>query len=515
MPQMIGRNTPNSYRIESITITNNEGNSYEVTSLMQSFQITESIYQMFLTGSMTFGDTTNTFNKIGFTGQEYIRIHIGGIQGMETIVPHEQRIDQVFRIFNVTSQFRGIENPQNNIYKVEFCSPLLYLARTQRISQAYRGKTGDILNKICKDKLNFQEKPRKKSGQSNAQRNAKGRVKGGKALGNFFSVFDADVGEVNGMIIPNWSVFKSLKWLRDNTSDDTEEWGDSYYFYQTCMDGFKFHSIESMRKLEYLSGAVTFKPRMGDGDENFNYDFKDGTGNDILSYNKVNTYNVLDNHLHGMYSGTIHSFDPKSKLLMEIPSQFEQQFKIHDSGKKKGQYKNPNIHFALSPSFRFGAENIKIPPDGGVVGQDMAPVDADIPQDGITETHGSAVSFNYNNPFSFSQGIHQSGHSVSYATERNKFNRERAESLLESNRINIQISGRTNISCGMTINIQLLQPTPTTEAREELTHNGRMLVEGITWVGDQDGLETQLTCATDGWQVNPDTYVDHKGSPQY
>ena len=66
----------------------------------------------------------------------------------------------------------------------------------------------------------------------------------------------------------------------------------------------------------------------------------------------------------------------------------------------------------------------------------------------------------------------------------------------------------------MTINIQLLQPTPTTEAREELTHNGRMLVEGITWVGDQDGLETQLTC--DRWmQVNPDTYVDHKGSPQY
>ena len=50
----------------------------------------------------------------------------------------------------------------------------------------------------------------------------------------------------------------------------------------------------------------------------------------------------------------------------------------------------------------------------------------------------------------------------------------------------------------MTINIQLLQPTPTTEAREELTHNGRMLVEGITWVGDQDGLETQLTVATDG-----------------
>ena len=165
MPIPVGKNTPNAYRIESITITNNEGNSYEVSNLMQSFQITESIYQMFLTGSMTFADSMNIFNKIGFTGQEYIRIHIGGIQGYEEIVPHEERIDQVFRIFNVSNHLRSIENPALQIYKVEFCSPLLYLARTQRISQAFRGKTGDILNKICFKELGFQKsKPRVKGG---------------------------------------------------------------------------------------------------------------------------------------------------------------------------------------------------------------------------------------------------------------------------------------------------------------------------------------------------------------
>ena len=39
----VGRNQPNSYRIESILISNNEGNSYDVSNLMQSFQITEYI----------------------------------------------------------------------------------------------------------------------------------------------------------------------------------------------------------------------------------------------------------------------------------------------------------------------------------------------------------------------------------------------------------------------------------------------------------------------------------------
>ena len=277
------------------------------------------------------------------------------------------------------------------------------------------------------------------------------------------------------------------------------------------MDGFKFHNIESMRKIEYMGGKVTFSPRMGDGDEDFNYDFKEGRGNDILSYNKSDTYNVLNSHLNGMYSGNIQVFDPKTKLLMDIPSQFDQQFPIDDDG----FYKNDKKHFSVAPSFRFNAENIEIPPDGGIEGQEMPPLDADIEGDPITEATGAAVSFNYNNPYMFSQGISDDGQSVSYATEVRKFHRERAEKLLENNRMNIQISGRTNISCGMTINIDLKQPTSTADVRDELTHNGRMLVEGITWIGTEDGLETQLTCTTDGWQVNPDTFVDHKGSPQY
>ena len=148
----IGNNTPGSYRLISITISNNEGNQYDVTNLLEGFRITESIYDMFLTGNIVLVDNQNIFNRIGFTGQEYIRIHIGGIQGGEEIVPEDQQINQVFRIFNVKSHIREIENPKNQVYSLEFCSPLLYLSRTQRISQCYRGKTGTILNKICEEK---------------------------------------------------------------------------------------------------------------------------------------------------------------------------------------------------------------------------------------------------------------------------------------------------------------------------------------------------------------------------
>ena len=501
MPITVGRNAPNSYRIESITISNNEGNSYEVSNLMVDFTISESIYQMFLTGSITLADSANFFNRIGFTGQEYIRIHIGGIQGNEEIVPADQQIDQVFRIFNVGIHSRDIENPTNQLYTLEFCSPLLYLARTQRISQMYRGKTGDILNKICQDKLLF--KPNKKQ--------LKVHTAGGKELGNFFSVFQSE-GDETSVLVPNWSVHKTLEWLRDHTSDDTDvPWGDSYYFYQTAINGFKFHNVESMMKIEYLEGDVKFAPRMGDGDDDFNYDFVEGRGNDILSYMKRNTHDVLNNHSEGLYGGAIQVYNPITKTLTTVDSQFTQQFPLKE-GKKKGEYKKNAL--SVSPNFRLSNESIRIPPDGGV-GSVLETAAVAHKGDSIIENPGASITFDYNTPYSMGQGVNVSGNSAMYGTESTKLNRDRVERLFESNRMDIQISGRTNISSGMVINIDIKQATPTTIVKDEITHNGRMLVEGITWRGTGDGLETQLTVTSDGHQVNMETHIDHDAEPQY
>ena len=501
MPITVGRNAPNSYRIESITISNNEGNSYEVSNLMVEFSISESIYQMFLTGSITLADSANFFNRIGFTGQEYIRIHIGGIQGNEEIVPADQQIDQVFRIFNVSLHARDIENPTNQMYTLEFCSPLEYLARTQRISQMYRGKTGDILNKICQDKLLFKKN----------KKNAKLHTPGGKELGNFFSVFQSE-GDETSVLVPNWSVHKTLEWLRDHTSDDTDvPWGDSYYFYQTAINGFKFHNVESMMKIEYLEGDVKFAPRMGDGDDDFNYDFVEGRGNDILSYMKRNTHDVLNNHSEGLYGGAIQVYNPITKTLTTVDSQFTQQFPLKE-GKKKGEYKKNAL--SVSPNFRLSNESIRIPPDGGV-GSVLETAAVAHKGDSIIENPGASITFDYNTPYSMGQGVNVSGNSAMYGTESTKLNRDRVERLFESNRMDIQISGRTNISSGMVINIDIKQATPTTIVKDEITHNGRMLVEGITWRGTGDGLETQLTVTSDGHQVNMETHIDHDAEPQY
>ena len=89
------------------------------------------------------------------------------------------------------------------------------------------------------------------------------------------------------------------------------------------------------------------------------------------------------------------------------------------------------------------------------------------------------------------------------------------ESLFESNRLNIQISGRTNISAGMLIHVDIPQPTPVGGEKDELQHNGKLLIESITWKGTRDELEVQLSCTTDGHQVNPDTFEGQTLDSQY
>ena len=140
---------------------------------------------MFLTGNITILDDMNVYNRIGFTGQEYIRIHQWNT-GNEEDPPVDEHIDQIFRIFNVKMQVNTPKMGKLQLYTLNF-DPLLYSARTQRISQAYRGKTGDILNKICKDKLLFTEREKDLT-----------IVKEGTELGNFFSVFEHSGTEVIG-----------------------------------------------------------------------------------------------------------------------------------------------------------------------------------------------------------------------------------------------------------------------------------------------------------------------------
>ena len=498
---IIGLNTPNAYRLHGVTISNNEGRSWDLTDEIDSFELNESIYRLFLHGSITIAENNNVFNRINFTGQEYIRLHFSGYQGDDDD-SEGKHINQVFRVFNITSYVRDTKDDLAKVVcGLQFCSPLLYEATTQRISKHFTGKPGQIIEEICKKYLNFDE-------NNNDEKSLKPLVKGGKELGNYFTVLEGDAGEVHGFVCPNWTVNKTIKYLTRNCSDDTQQpYGDSYYFYQTASGGFRFCNVGTMQNMVYrmLEGtAAEFAPRDGQQVYSDNPDSQESVGRDILNYNKMNMYNTLVGHTQGVYASSIHNYNTITKQLTTVDNEFTQQFEVGDDGLYTGNT------IADLPSFRLSDENIRVPPETEGMGDGnplpIAPVGLNA--DAIIKRHGAAINFDYNTPHTFSNvvevGEGVSDSSISSGSAHVKNNRDRVRHLFGLNSINVQIGGRTDLSCGMMINLNIQQPKLQGNIEAETTQNGLMLIEGMRWIGSQQGLELHLSCTSDGFlETNP------------
>tara|TARA_B100001175_G_scaffold82131_1_gene68780 strand:- start:399 stop:1967 length:1569 start_codon:yes stop_codon:yes gene_type:complete len=508
---VLGYNNPSAYRLINVVISNNEGQQYDVTDLVDSFEISESIYDIFLQGSITLADNVNIFNRIMFTGQEYIRIHFCGMVGNDEEEEELDHINQVFRVYELASYLRDNQGDLNKtVYGLRFCSPLMYEAQTKRISQHFSGTNGQIINQIFKDHLFFPSETEQKQLNNTDENSLKPLVKGGKELGTYFSVMSGTVGETHAFLCPNWTVNKTLRYLRDHTSDPTEEsmpYGDSYYLYQTCTKGFRYHNITSMKTLKYLDGGYKFEIRDSSPNIMLNRENKQSMKWDILDYNKINMYNTLKNHKRGLYSASVNNYNTVTKQLTTIDNEFTQQFKMDES--ETGKYTDAQI--SVGAPFRLGAESIRIPNDGGFIHGEVAETaPVGFKSDPITKRYGSAVDFDYDSPHKMSDTV-VADESISDASISNgavnvKLNRERVEALFATNRINMQIAGRTDLSCGMMIDVNITQ-TSIGKTGDELTHNGSLLIEGITWTGSiAHGLEMQLSCTSDGFNIIPDTF---------
>ena len=60
--------------IESIAIVTQSGEVVDIRKLVAAFNLYESVYDMFTTGSVALVDTQNLTKQFEFTGQENIRI---------------------------------------------------------------------------------------------------------------------------------------------------------------------------------------------------------------------------------------------------------------------------------------------------------------------------------------------------------------------------------------------------------------------------------------------------------
>lgn len=146
-PVTQNQNKPDAYRIESITLTNHAGTIADITRLVTSCDIQESIYNLGLQFELSIIDSVNAMERLALSGQEKITI---------TFTHNKNK----HKLHCITTEYPLWERRDNNlvgVYKVKGTSPHVFAGEFKRLSSTLEGTPPDLIKNILTNHLSVPE----------------------------------------------------------------------------------------------------------------------------------------------------------------------------------------------------------------------------------------------------------------------------------------------------------------------------------------------------------------------
>jgi len=133
---------PSAYLVNSISLTNHKGETFDIQHLITEFSIKESIYSPTLVASFNVKDGTNLIEFHSLIGQERITIDITKTD--------DDNVKELKLSFIITEYplYSKQNNDQLQVFTFSAISEHAYLSRISKISRAYDGNTTDIIKNI-------------------------------------------------------------------------------------------------------------------------------------------------------------------------------------------------------------------------------------------------------------------------------------------------------------------------------------------------------------------------------
>ena len=464
-----------SFKLEILTVVNNEGEAFDVINVFQQCIINESIYDNFLTGEISFNDGLGMLEKIKFSGQESIRIRFSQVpNNPEGEVNEDEVIDKVFRIYKVNDIHRIDQN--NQVFNCKFCSPELMDAKRIRISQAYKGNVLDLAAKISEDYLGIQNS----SDVPYAP------------LVPFFERRQISKEE-HHVVIPNWTIHKTLNWLcsKAQSNDYNSGISDCFFFYQTANGGFRINSIKDMMNFKQIDPFIYHSvsgdtPHEGENVPRDETQETLGVGMRILDYYIFSAANVLESTVKGGLASKLTTINNTGKYIQEKTFNIMERF-----------YSDESNSIESEPLMRIEPEKLYI---GGA---SSGEVGAEVHVEGEYNSYKPVTSY----PDAFhllmnqSEFVNDSSGNVNTVHGNSHFGgqqmRQSVSQLLKYHEMRCLISCRTDISVGTLVELHI----PMTDAALKDTaaevfdnpyHSGNHLITDIQWSFNQTICNTKI-----------------------
>ena len=261
---------PQDAAIDELTITTNNGKTFDLKYLMVDLSIFEDIYSFVMSGYLMIKDGIGIIEKMNLTGNELIKISFGKTSNVGGDLLY-------FRLYSIPKR-NPVGNLSTEYIKLHFCSEELITSEQTKITKSYKGQNiSTIISNILTDYLKVPPyRP--------------------QYIQSTKGVYDFN--------IPSIKPLEAISWLSNYakpTENSNEKLADMLFF--ETQSGFNFASIS---KLASRSISRTYKYQQ----QNIS---PEGPAEDIISildYEFVKAFDTLNEISSGTYANKLLSLDP-------------------------------------------------------------------------------------------------------------------------------------------------------------------------------------------------------------
>lgn len=306
---------PNTIKINSIILENYAGDKrQDISELMITLDIFESIYTNTITGTITIKDSNELIQFFPIIGREYISID-AILPGLEE---NKNWTLSHFRVYKVSDRVLNSDKVQT--YTLWFTSEETIVNSNIRVTKSWNNSTVD---KIVKDIFSNDLKSKKK-----------------------LKVSNTIIPQV--YIAPSWYPFKVINYLAKSRAINSNNLADFMFFESISEDGketvFNFVSLSELTKQEPIA-KFTYQPLNMAGGDLYKI-----TNVESITFQKDIDY--LDLKLKGLYNQTNVYYDPIRKRTVT------EKIDYKDIYEKTSDFKMGSWTPVVDEEFTTGTTNI-------------------------------------------------------------------------------------------------------------------------------------------------------------
>lgn len=274
-----------SYKLIDLSLISSNGNLTNIYPSLVELSIFEDVYSSTISGHALISDGNDLIVGMPISGFEFLKVVLGKPGSSATTF-----YSKTFRVYKIQSQEISLASNSSHSYMIYFCSEENILSQSKKVSKSYKGKESEFIVKDILERYLKTDKIKVESG---------------------LGLYD--------IIIPFLNPLIALTWLTGRVLSKEGSRPDFLFFENK--DGYNFVSLSTLFK-QQSKGLYSYDVK--------NVDLKTDTTEteikDVIKYDFVSFFDVLNNITTGMYSSLLKTVDLVRLRMQDITFSYDKYF---------------------------------------------------------------------------------------------------------------------------------------------------------------------------------------------